>query len=70
MYKKEEKADKLNGIIQKFFNQSSNACKVNSGKKCLILIGQAIRKGPEAALHSLASNISLIKTKFSQNSDI
>lgn len=63
MYKKEEKSEKISMIIQKFV--SNNQGKINSIKKTILMIGQAIRRGPETALHSFLPNILSIKSIFS-----
>lgn len=49
-------------IIQKFLTNNSN--KPNSVLKTVLLIGQAIRKGPEVALNTLMTNIILIKNNY------
>lgn len=63
MYKKEEKSDKISNIIQKFVVNNPN--KINSIRKTLLMIGQAIRRGPETALHSFLPNVLSIKSTFS-----
>lgn len=62
MYKKEEKSDKISTIIQKYVSNNQN--KINSIRKTLLMIGQAIRRGPETALHSFLPNILSIKSIF------
>ena len=47
--------------MQRFISNNPN--KINSMKKNLLLIGQAIRRGPEAALN-LIPNIGLIKNQY------
>lgn len=62
MYKKEEKSEKISTIIQKYVSNNQN--KINSIRKTLLMIGQAIRRGPETALHSFLPNILSIKAIF------